>query len=47
MTETEDEDVPQPTEDIPSIVPDENAPLTGEDIPDDWLDPKPTTPSGR
>jgi hypothetical protein len=33
--------------DIPSIVPDPEAPLRGEVVPDDWLDQKVTTASGR
>jgi hypothetical protein len=34
-------------DDIPSIVPDPEAPLRGETVPDDWLDQKMTTASGR
>jgi hypothetical protein len=34
-------------DDIPSIVPDPDAPLRGEIVPDDWLDQKVTTASGR
>jgi hypothetical protein len=37
----------EPVDDIPSNVPDPDAPLKGIDVPDDWLDQKWTTPSGR
>jgi hypothetical protein len=54
MSETEDgRRVPEarddrpPTDEIPSNVPDPDAPLKGVDVPDDWLDQRQTTPSGR
>ena len=54
MSETEDDRAvaeagksPEPVDDIPSIVPDPDAPLKGITVPDDWLDQKWTTPSGR
>ena len=53
MSETDDRPVEEPEEneptvdDIPSEVPDPEAPLRGESVPDDWLNPKLTTPSGR
>jgi hypothetical protein len=54
MTETEEDrhvaeagDDRRPTDEIPSIVPDPEAPLRGEVVPDDWLDQPQTTPSGR
>jgi hypothetical protein len=47
MNEREREDDERPTEDIPSIVPDPEAPLRGEAVPEDWLDQRQTTPSGR
>jgi hypothetical protein len=34
-------------DDIPSNVPDPDAPLKGVDVPDDWLGQGQTTPSGR
>ena len=37
MNESKNEDDRRPTDDIPSIVPDPEAPLRGEDVPDDWL----------
>ncbi len=37
MNDDESEDDRRPTGDIPSIVPDPDAPLRGEDVPDDWL----------
>jgi hypothetical protein len=40
-------DVDEGGEDIPSIDPDPEAPLRGERVPDDWLDQKVTTASGR
>jgi len=46
-TESKTEDDRGPTDDIPSIVPDPEAPLRGEDVPDDWLNDRQTTPSGR
>ena len=36
-SKNEDEDDRGPIDDIPSIVPDPEAPLRGEDVPDDWL----------
>jgi hypothetical protein len=53
MSETdEDRQLPEagessPVDDIPSNVPDPDAPLRGEKVPDDWLDPRFWTPSGR
>jgi hypothetical protein len=47
MNESESEDDRRPTDDIPSVVPDPEAPLRGEAVPDDWLDQRQTTPSGR
>jgi hypothetical protein len=47
MNESESEDDRRPTDDIPSVVPDPEAPLRGETVPDDWLDQRQTTPSGR
>jgi hypothetical protein len=44
---TEADEGYQAVDDIPSNVPDPEAPLRGEDVPDDWLNPKLTTPSGR
>jgi hypothetical protein len=37
----------RPIDDIPSNVPDPDAPLKGVDVPDDWLGQGQTTPSGR
>jgi len=42
-----DPDAEPPVSDIPSVVPDPDAPLRGEAVPDDWLDQKVTTASGR
>jgi hypothetical protein len=35
------------TDDIPSVVPDPEAPLRGETVPDEWLNQREPTPSGR
>jgi hypothetical protein len=47
MNENETKEDLRPTDDIPSIVPDPEAPLRGEAVPEDWLDQRQTTPSGR
>ncbi len=47
MNENESKEDLPPTDDIPSNVPDPEAPLRGEAVPDDWLDQRQTTPSGR
>ncbi len=47
LNESKSEDDRRPSDDIPSIVPDPEAPLRGEDVPDDWLNQRQPTPSGR
>ena len=47
MNEHTAEDDAASTDDIPSVVPDPEAPLRGEDVPDDWLNQREPTPSGR
>jgi hypothetical protein len=37
MSDAEGEQDPRPPDDIPSNVPDPEAPLRGEDVPDNWL----------
>jgi hypothetical protein len=37
MSESEDEHEPERPDDIPSNVPDPEAPLRGEAVPDNWL----------
>jgi hypothetical protein len=46
-SESTSEDDRRVTDDIPSVVPDPEAPLRGEDVPDDWLNQRQPTPSGR